>query len=209
MAKKAARKQRKNSPTKIKKQNWFFNKINFSESYASLILGAIVVLFVGVIFLTFARTNRVIHQTSSTRFIPNAADINYQNSTTSSTYTVRPGDDLWTISMNFYNNGYKWIEIAKLNNIQNPEIIYSGDKLELPTETPSVNAPEVETKIPSNTIKNTSITASTYLIKSGDTLWDICVRAYGDGYRWPEIAKLNSIQNPDLIYAGNTLQIPR
>jgi len=208
MAKRAVKKQKRNSP-KAKKKNWFLSKINFDESYASLILGAIVVLVVGTIFITFAKTSRIIHDTSSTKFAPKSEEINTQDSNTSSTYTVRPGDDLWTISMNFYNNGFKWIEIAAVNKLENPGVIYSGDKLILPTGTPSVDAPEEVMETSDTTIQNTSITEITYLIQNGDTLWDISIRAYGDGYRWPELAKVNNIPNPDLIYTGDTIQIPR
>ena len=53
------------------------------------------------------------------------------------------------------------------------------------------------------------VAGSSYVIAEGDTLWDIAVRAYGDGYRWGEIATANSIVNPNLIYTGNSLNIPR
>src|SRR5690606_38838879 len=53
------------------------------------------------------------------------------------------------------------------------------------------------------------ITGSEYTVVAGDTLWDISIRAYGDGYRWPEIAASNNIVNPDLIYVGTTLNLQR
>ncbi|HUV71729.1 MAG TPA: LysM peptidoglycan-binding domain-containing protein [Clostridia bacterium] len=43
----------------------------------------------------------------------------------------------------------------------------------------------------------------------GDTLWDISVRAYQDGYRWVEIAEANNLSNPNIIHPGNALTIPR
>ena len=48
-----------------------------------------------------------------------------------------------------------------------------------------------------------------YTVQKGDTLWDISVRAYGDGYRWVEIAEANALTNPDLIHSGNEFVIPR
>lgn len=50
---------------------------------------------------------------------------------------------------------------------------------------------------------------SRYTVKAGDTLWDISVRTYGNGYRWGEIAKANNLQNPDLIFPGNTFNLPK
>lgn len=37
----------------------------------------------------------------------------------------------------------------------------------------------------------------------------IAVRAYGDGYRWPEIAQANDLEDPDIIHVGDSLTIPR
>ncbi len=48
-----------------------------------------------------------------------------------------------------------------------------------------------------------------YIIKKGDTLWDISNTFFKDPFLWPFIWKANpSIANPDLIYAGNKLVIP-
>ena len=49
----------------------------------------------------------------------------------------------------------------------------------------------------------------TYLIRQGDTLWDIANAHYRDPFLWPLIWKSNpSVNDPDLIYPGNTLVIP-
>ena len=51
--------------------------------------------------------------------------------------------------------------------------------------------------------------SSTYVIRQGDTLWDIANAAYRDPFLWPLIWKSNpSINDPDLIYPGNKLVIP-
>ncbi len=48
-----------------------------------------------------------------------------------------------------------------------------------------------------------------YIIKKGDTLWDISNTFLKDPFLWPFIWKANpSITNPDLIFAGNKLGIP-
>jgi len=48
-----------------------------------------------------------------------------------------------------------------------------------------------------------------YVIKKGDTLWDISNTYLKDPFLWPFIWKANpAISNPDLIYAGNKLMIP-
>ena len=43
--------------------------------------------------------------------------------------------------------------------------------------------------------------ALAYTVKKGDTLWDLV------GTRYPEVARANHISNPDLIYAGQNLDL--
>jgi nucleoid-associated protein YgaU len=181
------------------------SRFKFMESYTSLILGAIIVLVLGILVLSFAKINR---ETSS--IMDSRSTENLEDSNTSSTYTVMAGDDLWTISERFYNSGYKWVEIAKINNLKNPGIIHAGNKLVLPTENPkedvaiNVTTPNTNTKI-----SNNSITGNSYTVVKGDCLWNIAVRAYGDGFRWKEIAAANNLVNPSLIHPGNYFIIPR
>lgn len=50
-----------------------------------------------------------------------------------------------------------------------------------------------------------------YTVKSGDTLWAISERFYGDGNQWNRIYEANreTIKDPDLIQPGWELNIPR
>lgn len=50
-------------------------------------------------------------------------------------------------------------------------------------------------------------TPKTYTVEKGDTLWSICKKHLGDGQKYKEIAKLNNIDNPDLIYPGQKLRL--
>ena len=43
---------------------------------------------------------------------------------------------------------------------------------------------------------------------SGDTLWAIAERFYGDGSKYQVIADASGISNPDLIHPGQVLTIP-
>lgn len=48
----------------------------------------------------------------------------------------------------------------------------------------------------------------TYTVVSGDTLWAIAERFYGDGSKYQAIADASGIDNPDLIFPGQVLTIP-
>ncbi len=43
---------------------------------------------------------------------------------------------------------------------------------------------------------------------SGDTLWAISERFYGDGSKYQVIADASGVANPDLIHPGQVLTIP-
>ena len=199
------KRNRGNSTSKTK--NGELSKIKFSESYTSLILGAIVVLIVGILIVVFVRGN-VNTQTSSDKDEISAEEQEALDFNASSTYTIKVGDDLWSISENVYKDGYKWVEIAKANKLENPGLIHAGNKLVIPTVSPSPVVTE-PTLIPMESEINNSIAGDTYTIRSGDNLWNIAIRAYGDGFKWPDIAKVNNLENPDLIFSGNTLNLPR
>jgi nucleoid-associated protein YgaU len=46
------------------------------------------------------------------------------------------------------------------------------------------------------------------MVVSGDTLWAIAERFYGDGSKYQVIADANDISDPDLIQPGQLLIIP-
>jgi LysM repeat protein len=50
--------------------------------------------------------------------------------------------------------------------------------------------------------------ARTYTVVSGDTLFAIAERFYGDGNKYQVIADASGVANPDLIYPGQVLTIP-
>jgi len=50
--------------------------------------------------------------------------------------------------------------------------------------------------------------ARTYTVVSGDTLWAIAERFYGDGSKYQVIADASGVTDPDLIQPGQVLTIP-
>ncbi len=142
-------------------------------------------------------------------------------------YVVKKGDSLWTIAEKIYKSGYNWVDIARVNKLSNPDAIEAGSKLVLPKVEQKVVAKATVTtadeqynktsrKVEQDKsamkqapVQGQKITGTTYTVVLGDTLWDISVRAYGDGYQWVKIAEANNLANPSIIHRGNTFKIPR
>lgn len=127
-------------------------------------------------------------------------------------YVVVAGDSLWTIAEKTYKSGYNWVDIARANKLNNPDDIHKGNVLVLPKVSPKMTT--VQEAVQNNTSmvhtpQEERITGTTYTVAKGDSLWSIAVRAYGDGYKWVNIAKANNLANPGTIYSGNVLRIPR
>ncbi|WKZ25881.1 MAG: LysM peptidoglycan-binding domain-containing protein [bacterium] len=163
--------------------------IKLNESSISMVLGLIVVLIVGSLTVKYLRND-------SGR-IPEELLNNSIESTTKK-HTVAKGENLWILAENYYGDGFKWVDIATENKLENASVIEEGQELIIP----NLEIAEVEQT-------ENAITSATYEVVKGDSLWDISVRAYGDGYRWADIAKANNIANPNIIHSGNILVLPR
>lgn len=196
-----------------KARKFFSNKktgqsdFKHAESYTSLLLGGLVVIISTIIFISFLKNNAFFQKkqnqheaTSSLKTGPNL------NDNQSVEYQVKENDTLWVIAEKNYKNGYKWVELARENNLKNPDNIIVGMKLQIPALTVKKTIGNTQTIQPNS---QNVISASSYTVVKGDNLWDISVRAYNDGYKWIELAKINNLANPDLIHPGNILKIPR
>ncbi|NOY15133.1 MAG: LysM peptidoglycan-binding domain-containing protein [bacterium] len=121
-------------------------------------------------------------------------------------YVVKPGDYLWKIAKQHYQDGFKWVEIAKANKLTNPDLLYTGQKLILPeiTKTAQVQnpAPTAITKTAQNTNE------ATYIVKKGDMLWWLSKRFYNNPYLYVKVAKYNNIKTPSLIEVGQVIKFP-
>ena len=49
--------------------------------------------------------------------------------------------------------------------------------------------------------------ANTHTVVRGDTLWDIAAKYLGDGSKYTQLAAINNISNPDLIYVGQVIKL--
>ena len=67
---------------------------------------------------------------------------------------------------------------------------------------------DVRDKVAAYQAEKDAASQKTYVVKSGDSLSKIAKEQLGDAKRWPEIQKLNKLDNPNLISAGQKLKLP-
>nr|DAU41849.1 MAG TPA: tail assembly protein [Bacteriophage sp.] len=103
-------------------------------------------------------------------------------------YTVQKGDTLSGIATKY---GTTYQKIAAYNGIANPNLIHPGQKIKIPAADGATTTPQVKT----------------YTVKKGDSLWSIAAATLGNGARWPEIQKANSLSGT-VIHPGQVLKIP-
>lgn len=103
-------------------------------------------------------------------------------------YEVVQGDHLWGISEKFYGDGHKWTEIAKANNIANPNLIYSGTKFTIPKVEASAQAGAQKLPATGNEISSQK---TKYQVQTGDSLWSIAEQSYNNGFDWYKIKEAN------------------
>lgn len=122
-------------------------------------------------------------------------------------YVVQPGDFLARIARQFNTTV---AAIVAANNIANPNLIFPGQQLVIPTG--GVTPPPVATSIPVTVVPATSVPptqapggTTTHVVQPGDTLGNIA-RRYGTTVT--AIAQANNIVNPNLIFVGQVLIIP-
>ena len=104
------------------------------------------------------------------------------------TYTVRPGDTLSGIAARF---GTTYQELARINHISNPNLIYPGQQIRLPGGSQGTNPPG-------------NGSGGTYTVKAGATLSGIAARY---GTTWQRLAEINNLSNPNLIYPGQQIRL--
>ena len=108
-------------------------------------------------------------------------------------YTVGYGDTLTSIAARYNTTA---AVLAQLNNIVNPNLIYAGQVL---------NIPGVVT-VPTQPTFPTTGQATTHTVRPGENLFRISLMY---GVTMDALQRANGIYNPNLIFTGQILTIPR
>lgn len=130
--------------------------------------------------------------------ITNVSSVKAQSDTT---YVVQPGDTLFRIGLRY---GLTVFQLASFNGIANPNLIFVGEVLRIPTggvvNPPTQAPPPGATQPPPP-----PTTGSQYVVQRGDTLSRIAQRF---GVSLAALVQANGIVNPNLIFVGQVLTIP-
>ncbi|MBW7878236.1 MAG: LysM peptidoglycan-binding domain-containing protein [Chloroflexi bacterium] len=115
------------------------------------------------------------------------------------TYTVQPGDTLFSIARRFAVSSN---DLIRVNGIADPNRIRVGQKLVIPdgSSSPSATPTPRPTTRPSGPV--VSPTPVTDVVLPGDTLASVARR---NGTTVTELIRLNNIVNPDVILVGQRL----
>jgi nucleoid-associated protein YgaU len=175
-----------------------------SESSISMVLGTLVVIVVGGLVINYFRSGNRVTQSTPAAVQPEGTTI----ADLPAIHKVEAGESLWKISEKYYGSGYNWVDIAKENNLTSPNSISTGQELTIP-KVEAKNPVITEKPVSEPATQGESITDESYIVVKGDCLWNIAVRAYGDGYQWVKIARENGLVHPNLIHPGNVLKLTR
>ena len=111
-------------------------------------------------------------------------------------YIVQPGDNLFRISLKF---NVSVSALMAANGITNPNLIFVGQRLVIPSPGTVVTPPATTTSPPP------SGSTTTYVVQRGDTLFLISLRF---NVSISALMAANGITNPNLIFVGQRLTIP-
>ena len=163
-----------------------------------MFLGALVIVIVGILVVNYFKEKKA-------EVLP---AVSTEVSATTKEHTVTKGETLWSIAEDSFGSGYNWTDIKTANKLTT-ETIEVGQKLTIPEVAAKKPTATKQTVTAQPVQAEKTIANSTYTVQKGDTLWSISVRAYGDGYQWTNVAKVNKLVNPNLIHSGNILVLPR
>ena len=182
--------------------------LKINESLISTIMGGVVIVVVGVLMINYFKSINRVEDIGSGEEIANVQIVEGEKpDNLPITYIVEKGDNLWRIAEEFYKSGYNFVDIVAANQIADANQIEVGTELTIPQV--EVRKLTVSTEINKAVI---TIEGDSYTTVINDSLWNIAVRAYGDGYAWTKIYEANKTDigiNPNLIAKGMTLAIPR
>ncbi len=108
---------------------------------------------------------------------------------TGQSYTVQPGDTLFSLGLRFR---VPWEAIAEVNGLTERSLLQVGQTLRIPLGQEPVTAPD-------------QTEPAAYTVQPGDTLAGIAARF---GLSWQALARVNGLNEASILQIGQVLEIP-
>jgi nucleoid-associated protein YgaU len=202
--------------SKMKK---ILKSLKMNESQISQALGALVVVVIGVLLFNYFKSSKPTPEITDEAEQTVAALENVELTTDETgkyipiglptTHLVAKGEHLWGISEKYFGNGYNWVDIAEINKLDDPGMLVEGMVVVIPKVALRYDKEVVETQAMMESAD--LLEATSYTVVKGDSLWNISLRAYADGYKWMDVyeANMDIISDPSIIEAGMEIVLPR
>lgn len=121
---------------------------------------------------------------------------------TTVTHTVRAGENLYLIAAR-YNVTVR--AIMRANNLRNPNVIYVGQRLVIPTAATATPAANAGASPAAGATPTPVLEEQVHVVARGETLFAIALRY---GVSVGELMRANNLRNANLIRPGQRLVIP-
>ncbi|GAA2330091.1 membrane protein [Streptomyces caniferus] len=145
---------------------------------------------------------------------PHAPTAQKESTHTGPRHTVgATGETVWDLAEHYLGDGRRHAEIRALNpGLPQSATLPAGTVVNLPAEASGVHT-DLAAAVPASAETGTSNEKKTepYTVASGDSLSFIAQKKLGDGDRWRDIYAENkdTIDDPDLIYPGQHVDVPQ
>lgn len=109
-------------------------EVEQNQSKLSLVLGGLIVLVVGILIFNYFNKNKAsLGPSSQTEQTPAESPVSdVSPNQLPGKYTVKDGDTLFIIAEKYYQDGSRFEDIAKANNISDVNSVVTGQVLEIP-----------------------------------------------------------------------------
>jgi nucleoid-associated protein YgaU len=126
------------------------------------------------------------------------------------THTVASGETLQDISRKYFGTTTRWREIAEANPSVDPNRMKVGTKLTIPGGSSAGESSAASDSPDIARSDRRGGSGKSYTIASGDTLYRIAEKEYGNGNDWRRIydANRDTLSSPQALKVGTTITIP-
>lgn len=168
--------------------------LSLREKFPSFLLGLFIVVFFSLSIL------KKIGVKVDTAKVSENKNISFDSVRT---YTVKSGDDLWSIAEKMYGSGFNALDIAKTNRLSEPFTLVENQILIIPSIAPKKPTQGDITEKAAQTQRITE-----YVVLQGEYLWQIAEKIYGDGNQMSKLIEGNNIPYPYNVEEGQKLLVP-